>query len=219
MTLAEWKTTATAGAMFRSLVAVCLLCVTVLSITSTAAAADDEAAARTKFAKQFRDKKPEERVAAVKLLEGVKEDKSITLLASALKDPATEVRKAAAETLEGVTDGGGVATVPLCAVVANKKDTADVRLAAAKALSKAAYKADAIQAYLIAITIDESEKSLYEFATECTKLLNAFAGQDFGLTKETPGKWKQWWKENQQKIRQEDQKVYAAYKKAAAKGK
>jgi hypothetical protein len=185
---------------------------------SKGAAADDEAAARTKFATQFKDSKPENRIEALKLLAGVRQEKSVALLASALKDSSVDVRKAAAETLEGVTDGAGAGVKPLCEVLANKKEKTAVRLAAAKALAKSSYKADPIKGLIIAITIEENEIALWNFGVECVKILNVVAGKDFEMDKETPGKWAKWYKENQAKLVKQDQETYAAYKKGAGKG-
>lgn len=178
----------------------------------------DEAALRDAFAKEFKDKKPEKRIEAVKKLSAVTEEKSVALLVTALKDPSVEVKKAACESLAGATDGAGAAAKPLAAVLVDKKNEPALRLAAAKALAKETVKADAIDAMIQAITIEESEKQLYAFGADCTKVLNETAGQDFGLTKETPAKWKSWWKDNQPKILKEDQEKIAAYKKSA-KGK
>lgn len=180
--------------------------------------AQDEAVLRDAFAKEFKDKKPEKRVEAVKKLDAVTEEKSVALLVGTLKDPAVEVKKAACESLAGATDGTGAAIKPLAAILVDKKADTALRLAAAKALAKAQYKAEAIDALIQAITIDESEKQLYAFGADCTKVLNEAAGQDFGLTKETPAKWKSWWKDNQPKVAKEDAEKLAAYKKSA-KGK
>lgn len=182
-------------------------------------AQDDEAKKRDAFAKEFKDKSPAKRVEAVGKMNGSVEDKSIVAVARGLSDAAGEVRKAAAACLETCTDSGGSALKPLCAILKDKKEDRDLRLACAKALAKGEYKAEATDAMIQAITIDEKDKDLYQFGAELTKILDAFAGQDFGMTKETPAKWQTWSKQNQAMLAKQDAEKLAAWKKSAGKGK
>jgi hypothetical protein len=152
-------------------------------------------------------------------MNGAMEDKSIVAIAKGLTDPALEVKKAVAACLETCSDGGGSAVKPLCAVLSSKKDDKDLRLACAKALAKEEHKAEAIDAMIQAISIDEKDKDLYAFGAEVTKILSAFAGQDFGMAKDTPDKWKNWFKTHQAKLQKDDAEKLAAWKKSAGKGK
>jgi hypothetical protein len=195
-------------------------CLTALILCCSAVQAqEDEAKKRDAFAKEFKDKAPAKRVEAVGKMNGCTEDKSIAAIAKGLTDPALEVKKATAACLESCTDGGGSAVKPLCAILSSKKDDRDLRLACAKALAKEEYKAEAIDAMIQAISIDEKEKELYAFGAEVTKILSAFAGQDFGMAKDTPDKWKNWHKANQAKLTKDDADKLAAWKKTAGKGK
>lgn len=179
-----------------------------------------EPEARDAFAKEFKDKSPAKREVALRRLVGLKKEKTLQALAGALRDPDLAVRKAAAEVIATCTDSSGAAIKPLAAILQNKKEDKDLRLACARALSKAQYKAEPIDALVQTISgIGEQEKDLYAFGAECTRLLNELAGQDFGAGKETPDKWKKWWKDNQPKIVKEDQEKLVAYKKPTAKGK
>jgi hypothetical protein len=169
------------------------------------------------FIKEFKDKSATKREVALRRMVGLKEEKSLQLLAGALKDPDATVRKAAAEVIATCTDSGGAAIKPLCAILTNKKEDKDVRLACARALAKAQYKAEPIDALVQTIAgIGEQDKDLFAFGAECTRILNEVAGQDFGAGKETPDKWKKWWKENQGKTTKDDQEKLAAYKKSGS---
>ena len=175
---------------------------------------------RDAFAKEFKDKSPTKREVALRRLVGLKEEKTLQALASALRDYEPAVRKVAAEVIATCTDSSGAAIKPLCAILLNKKEDKDVRLACAKALTKAQYRAEPIDALVQTISgIGEQEKDLYAFGAECTRILNELAGQDFGAGKETPDQWKKWWKDNQTKVAKEDQEKLVAYKKSTAKGK
>src|SRR5262245_13867790 len=175
---------------------------------------------RDVFAKEFKDSSPVKREVAVRRLVGLKEDKTLQLLAGALKDPEASVRKTSAEVIATCTDPLGATIKPLCTLLQNKKEDKDLRLACAKALSKAQYKAEPIDALVQTISgIGEQEKELFAFGAECTRLLNELAAQDFGAGKETPDKWKKWWKDNQPRVAKEDHEKLAAAKKSAAKAK
>ena len=176
-----------------------------------------ESQARDTFAKEFKDKSPAARDVAVRRLVGLKEEKTLQLLATALRDPEASIRKSTAEVIATCTDVAGAAIKPLCSLLKDKKETKDVRGACLKALGKAQYKADPIDALIQTISgISEQDKDLFEFGAECTRLLNELAGQDFGAGKETPDKWKKWWKENQARLAKEDQEKLVAYKKSAS---
>ncbi len=180
--------------------------------------ARDEKALRDAFTKEIKVKDAAKRVEAAKKLAGAKEEETIALLAAHLKDAAKEVQLAVAETLEGAEDSGGVAIKPLAAVLNDKKADPDVRLACAKALAKAKYKADPIAAMIEAISnISNEEKHLFKFGADATGVLNGFAGQDFGRGKLTPGLWEKWWGENKEKLKKEDEAKLAEYKKSRKK--
>jgi len=180
--------------------------------------ARDEKALRDAFQKEIRAKDAAKRVEAAKTLAGAKEEETIALLAGHLKDAAKEVQLAVAETLEGAEDSGGAAIKPLAAVLVDKKADPDVRLACAKALAKAKYKADPTAAMIQAIsTISNEEKHLFKFGSDATKVLNKFAGEDFGEGKLTPGLWEKWWAENKEKLKKEDEAKLAEYKKSRKK--
>lgn len=180
--------------------------------------ARDENALRETFAKEFKAKDAAKRVEAVKKLAGAKEEKTIALLASHAKDEAKEVQIAVAETIEGCTDAGGAAIKPLCAVLVDKKEEPEVRLACAKALGKAHYKADAIEALIDMISgITNADKNLFSTGAAVTEVLNGVAGQKFGQGKETPALWQQWWTENKAKVQKEDAAKKEEYKKGQGK--
>jgi len=174
----------------------------------------DEAARRAAFEKEFKDKDAAKRVDAVKKLAGSQEEKTLTLLAGALKDPANEVKKAAAETIEAITDGGGVAIANLCTILVDKKQDQSVRLACAKALGKARYRTQPIQAMIETISnISNKEKELFEFGANVTEVLEKYTGEKFLREKVTPQLWQNWWDENKDKIKKEDDAKRAEYKK------
>lgn len=178
-----------------------------------------EAARREQFTKDFKDKSPQKRADAVWRMSSCGEEKSFQLLLPVFKDPAIEVKKALAGVLAECVDSSGMTIKPLCAWLTNKKEDPALRLACAKALKQAEYRAEAIDALVQTVSgIGEQEKDLYQFGADCTKILGEIAGQDFGAAKETPDKWKKWWKDNQPKIAKEDAERLAAYKKSG-KGK
>ena len=175
-----------------------------------------EPQARATFIKEFKDKSPQARDVAVRRLVGLKEEATLQLLAGALKDPETSIRKSTAEVILTCTDSSGATIRPLCGILVNKREDKDLRLACARALAKAEYKAEPIDALIQTISgIGEQDKDLFAFGAECTKILNQLAGQDFGAGKETPDKWKAWWKDSKPKIAKEDQDKLAASKKSA----
>ena len=175
---------------------------------------------RDAFAKEFKDKSPTKREVALRRLVGLKEEKTLQALAAALRDPDLTVRTVTVEVIATCTDSSGAAIKALCALLLNKKEDKDLRLACARALAKAQYRAEPIDALVQTISgIGEQEKEFYVFGAECTRILNELAGQDFGAGKETPDKWKKWWKDNQAKIAKEDQEKLVAYRKSTAKGK
>lgn len=154
------------------------------------------------------------RAEAVRKLAGAKEEKSIDVLAQALKDPEKDVRKAAAEALETAEDGKGKAIKALGALLNDKKEDPDLRLAAAKALGKARFKVEAIEAFLLCIgSITNQDRSLFKFGADVTLVLNKFAGEDFGAGKQTFSLWEQWWAENKEKTLKDDEQKRAAGRK------
>jgi hypothetical protein len=149
-------------------------------------------------------------VDALKKLAGTKDEKQIDVLVKALKHKDKPVRLAAAETLETADDTKGKAIKPLGAVLNDKKEEVDVRYAAAKALGKAQFKADATEALITCITsIANTERALFKFGADVTAVLNKFAGEDFGAGKQTGPLWEQWWTDNKEKLRKEDEKKRA----------
>jgi HEAT repeat protein len=178
----------------------------------------DEAALREAFETAIRAAEPARRVEAVRKLSRANEEKTILLLAGHLKDAAKEVRLAIAAALEGATDGAGAAVKPLSAVLVDKKEEPEVRLACAKALSKSKYRHDPIHAMIQAISnITEFERHLFQFGADVTDLLNKVAGDDFGKTKQTPGLWEQWWEDNKAKLEKEDAARLREYRKSQGK--
>ena len=150
------------------------------------------------------------RVEAVKKLAGAKEEESIDVLMMALKDPEKDVRKAAAEALETADDAKGKAIQPLGVVLNGKTEDVEVRLAAAKALGKAQFKADAMEAMITCISsITNADRGLHKFGADVTAVLSTFSGKDYGASKQTPMLWQQWWADNKAKLRQEDAKKRA----------
>jgi len=175
--------------------------------------ARDESAVRTAFEKDIKAKDAAKRTEAVKKLAGVKEEKSIELLVKSLKDPALEVRKAAAETLEGATDGAGKAIKPLGAILVDKKDDLELRLACAKALAKARYRSEAFPFFLETISsIENTERQFHKFGADVTLLLDGAMGKSFGLVKTTPERWSEWWTDNQKALKEEDEKKHKEWK-------
>lgn len=175
-----------------------------------------EPQARSTFIREFKDKSVQGRDVAVRRLVGLKEDATLQLLAGALKDPETSIKKSTAEVILTCTDSAGATIRGLCGILVNKREDKDLRTACARALAKAEYKAEPIDAFIQTISgIGEQDKDLFAFGAECTKILGQLAGQDFGAGKDTPDKWKAWWKDNKPKITKEDQEKLAAYKKTA----
>lgn len=178
----------------------------------------DESALRDAFAGAIKAKEPAKRVEAAKKLAGAKEEKTVALLAGHLKDEAKEVQVAVAETLQGVADGAGAAVKPLAAVLVDKKADPDVRLACAKALAKSTYKHGPTHALIETIcNIGNEDRNLHKFGAEVTGILNAFAGEDFGKGKLTPGLWEQWWDDNKAKFEKEDAARLEEYRKSQKK--
>lgn len=125
----------------------------------------------------------------------------------ALKDKDKAVRKAAAEALEKADDKKGAAIRPLGAVLNDKAEDVEVRYAAAKALGKAQFKHDALEALITCITsITNKDRDLHKFGADVTAVLNKFSGEDFGMGKQTPMLWEQWWADNKEKFKAEDVK-------------
>ena len=167
----------------------------------------DEAALRDTFSKEIKAKEAAKRVEAVKKLAGAKEEKTIELLAHSLKDADLSVRKAAAEAIEGSTDGGGKAIKPLGTILVDKKEEIDLRMACAKALSKARYKSEAFPYFFETInSIEAEERHFYKFGAEVTGILDKFIGKSFGAGKQTADRWGEWWTDNKKAITEEDEK-------------
>jgi hypothetical protein len=183
-----------------------------LMLTAVAALlARDEAALREAFDTA---KDAKHRIEAVQKLAGAKEEKSIEKLAHALTDKDLDVRKAAAEAIEGSTDGGGVAIKPLGDILVDKKEDMGLRKACAKALAKARYKGEAFPYFYKAISsIDREETQFHKFGGEVTVILDKFIGKSFGMGKETPERWSEWWEDNRKALKDEDQKIRDAWKK------
>jgi hypothetical protein len=189
-----------------------------IALWLAALAAQDEAARRAAFEKEFKDKDAAKRVEAVRKLAGAQEEKTLGLLAGALKDAANDVKKAVAETIEASTDGGGVAIAPLCAILVSKKEDPAVRLACAKALGKARYRTQPILAMIETISnISNKERDLFEFGANVTEVLEKYTGEQFGREKRTPELWSNWWDENKEKIKKEDDAKREEYKKSQKK--
>lgn len=189
-------------------------------LLAVACLAADESALREEFARAFRDPAPERRAEAVRKLAGSREEGTLGLLAGALRDPSKEVRRAAAEALEACRDEGGVAIKPLCAVLVDKEEDPDVRYACAKALSKARYKYEPIEALIRTISsITPQERHLFSFGARVTDVLNAMAGEDFGKERRTPELWQNWWEENRDRLKKEDEARRQEYRKGAGQEK
>jgi thioredoxin-like negative regulator of GroEL len=138
-------------------------------------------------------------------------DTQIEAYIKALKDKDKAARKAAAEALEKVDDKKGLAIKPLGEVLNNKAEDPEIRYAAAKALGKAQFKHDALEAFITCITsITNKDRDLHKFGADVTDVLNKFSGEDFGKGKQTPSLWEQWWADNKEKYKQEDAKKRAA---------
>jgi hypothetical protein len=179
-----------------------------------------EPQARDVFVKEYRDKSATARDVAVRRLVGLKEEKTLQLLAGALRDSDAGVRKTAAEVIATCTDATGAALRSLGSLLRDKRERRDVREACLKALAKAHYKAEPVDALIQTIGgISEQDKDLFEFGAECTRLLNEMAGQDFGAGKDTPDKWKKWWKDNQARLAKEDREKLAAVLKSSPRAR
>jgi hypothetical protein len=174
----------------------------------------DESALREAFDKDFKAKEAKHRIEALKKLAGAKEEKTIERLVRGLKDPDLEVRKASVETIEGSTDGGGLAIKPLGEILVEKKEDLGLRKACAKALAKARYKGEAFPFFYTTISsIDRDEVQFHRFGGEVTIILDKFIGKSFGQGKETPERWSEWWQDNQDALKKEDEKTREAWKK------
>ncbi len=174
----------------------------------------DEAALREAFDKDFKAKEAKHRVEAVKKLSGAKEEKTIERLVHGLKDSELDVRKATAETLEGSTDGAGVAIKPLGEILVDKKEDLALRKLCAKALAKARYKGEAFPYFFKTISsIEREETQFHRFGGEVTAILDTYVGKSFGQGKETPERWSEWWQDNQESLKKEDEKTREAWKK------
>jgi len=176
--------------------------------------AEDESALRETFDKDIKSKDAKHRVEAVKKLAGAKEEKTIEKLVHGLKDGELDVRKATAETIETATDGGGAAIKPLGEILVDKKEDLGLRKACAKALAKARYKGEAFPYFYKTISsIDREETQFHKFGGEVTAILDKFVGKSFGMGKETPERWSEWWEDNQAALKKEDEKTREAWKK------
>ena len=176
--------------------------------------ARDEAKLRAEFSAEFKSKEAAKRVEALKKLERCTEEKTIEALAGGLKDPEKEVKKTAADVIATCTDGAGAAIKALCAALVDKKEDPDVRYACAKALAKARYKTEAVNAMIDTISgIENSDRHLHEFGKNVTVLLEGVTGESFSYGKTTPGLWQFWWKENRPKYEKADETKRAEYKK------
>ncbi len=174
----------------------------------------DEAALREAFDKDFASKEAKHRSEAVKKLAGAKEEKSIECLLRGLKDADLEVRKASAESIEKSTDGGGLAVKALGEILVDKKEDLGLRKACAKALATSRYKGEAFPFFFKTITsIDRDEVQFHKFGGEVTVILDTFIGKSFGQGKETPERWTEWWQDNQETLKKDDEKVREAWKK------
>jgi hypothetical protein len=174
----------------------------------------DEAALREAFDKEFTSKEAKHRAEAVTKLAGVKEEKSIECLVRGLKDAELEVRKASAEAIEKSIDGGGVAIKALGEILVDKKEDMGLRKACAKSLATARYKGEALPFFLKTISsIDRDEVQFHKFGGEVTGILEKYAGKSFGQGRETPERWAEWWQDNQEALKKEDEKLRDAWKK------
>jgi hypothetical protein len=174
----------------------------------------DETALREAFDKEFKSKEAKHRVEAVQKLAGAREEKTLERLVHGLKDTDLGVRKAAAEAIEKSTDGGGLAIAALGEILADKKQDLGLRLACAKALGQARYKAEAIPHFLRTISsIDRDETQFHKFGADVTIILGKYAGKDYGVSKETAERWSEWWTDNQDALKKEDEKTRVAWKK------
>jgi len=174
----------------------------------------DEAALREAFDKEFTSKEPKHRAEAVRKLSGAKEEKSIECLVRGLKDADLDVRKTTAEAIEKSSDEAGVAIKALGEILVDKKEDLGLRKACAKALATSRYKGEAFPYFLQTITsIDREEVQFHKFGGEVTVVLDKFIGKSFGQGKETAERWTEWWQDNQEALRKEDEKVREAWKK------
>lgn len=183
-------------------------------VVLAALGARDESALRETFSKEIQAKDAKHRVEAVKKLSGAQEEKTIELLARTLKDPDLEVRKAAAATIESSMDGGGVAIKPLGEILVDKSDDVDLRMACAKALSKAKYKGEAFSYFFKTISsIEPDERKFHKFGADVTGLLDKLVGKSFHADKQTVERWEEWWTDNKDTIKKEDEKSHEEWKK------
>lgn len=167
----------------------------------------NEAVLREEFARGFQDRSPAKRVEAVRKLNALHEEKTLLALAGALKDPVVDVRRAAADIIATCTDVSGAAIKGLCATLLNRKEDRSVRVACAKALGTAQYKAEAIDALVQTLSV----------VPEGTASLRYLSAQEF---KGDADAWKKWWNENKPRIVKEDAEKLAAYRKSVVvKGK
>lgn len=178
------------------------------------AQAKDEAKLRTDFESGFKAKEAARRIAALKKLEGCKEEKTLQALAGALKDTEKEVRKSAAGTIGTCTDGAGAAIKALCAALVDKKEEPEVRYACAQALAKARYKTEAVGALIDTISgIENTDRHLHVFGKDVTVVLEGVTKETFDYGKNTPYLWQSWWKETRPKYEKEDEMKRTEYGK------
>ncbi len=168
----------------------------------------DEAALRAEFEKGFKAPEPAARVASLSKLHGAVQEKSLKLLAGALKDPAKEVRLAAAAALETVKDRKGVTLAELGKVLNQKDEEPEVRLACAKALVKSPLQLQPIRHLLDCMAgIGRTEQKLHRFGAEVTGLLDKRVGKSYGADKATVERWEDWFTDNKERLKAEDDKV------------
>lgn len=180
---------------------------------AAALAVCDEAALREAFEREILAEEPRDRASAVRKLRRPKEEKTLLLLISSLKDPAPEVRKAAAEMIESGRDVGGVAIKPLGEILADKKEPLDLRLACAKALGKAEYKAEPFTYFFKTISsIEREERQFHEFGASVVAVLDRFVGRSFGADQTTAERWAEWWIDNKGRLSREDAKTREEWK-------
>lgn len=185
----------------------------VMRAIATALATWDEASLREAFEREILAPQAGDRAAAVRKLHRPREEKTILLLVSSLKDPATEVRKAAAEAIESGRDVAGGAIKPLGDILADKREPLDLRLACAKALARAEYKAEPFTYFYKTISsIEREERQFHEFGARVVAILDRFVGRSFGADKTTAERWGEWWIDNKDRLAREDAKTREEWK-------
>ena len=181
-----------------------------------AAASTDESDMRKRFLYEYQTAKtPELRAVAVRLLQGLKEQKSMRLITGMLGDSNDGVRQSACVVMSATPDSNGYFVKPLMGALTD--NAAAVRISAAEALARQKIRGDAIKALLLALLNNTAAPQMDALSTAaviqaCDRALERLTGEKSkDRDSESLGRfWKSYWSQHEEEIRAEDKKHLAA---------